>query len=116
MSVHEQIARELKIEESKILEIREWDKVYFVIIQGKGGRFVSKKNIIYKRYAVGTMYAGTNTPCDTQEEAYQEAYSYKSYELYDKDDSVLICEVDVYGNETSIDGLNYDQLLEHELA
>lgn len=43
MNAVNQIARNLKIEASRIIRCEEWAKVWFVVIQGKGARFVSKK-------------------------------------------------------------------------
>ena len=43
MNALNQIAAHLKIESSKILKCEEWASVWFVVLAGKGGRFVSKK-------------------------------------------------------------------------
>lgn len=43
MNALNQIAQHLEIEASKITRCEEWAKVWFVVIQGKGARFVSKK-------------------------------------------------------------------------
>jgi hypothetical protein len=40
-----QIANHLKIEESAILRVEQWATVLFVVVAGKGARFVSKKVI-----------------------------------------------------------------------
>ena len=37
-----QIAAHLKVESTKIIKCEEWASVWFVVIRGKGGRFVSK--------------------------------------------------------------------------
>lgn len=43
MNALNQIATHLEIEASKISRCEEWVKVWFVVIHGKGARFVSKK-------------------------------------------------------------------------
>ncbi|HEY9640140.1 MAG TPA: hypothetical protein V6C57_06630 [Coleofasciculaceae cyanobacterium] len=40
-----QIASFLQIQESAIIRVEEWAKVLFVVVAGKGGRFVSKRII-----------------------------------------------------------------------
>lgn len=37
------IAQKYNVAESAVTEIREWANVFFAVIQGVGGRFVSKK-------------------------------------------------------------------------
>ena len=37
------IAQHLQVSPNQIIKIEEWANCYFVVIQGKGGRFVSKK-------------------------------------------------------------------------
>ena len=43
MNAANQIAQHLKIEVSRITRCEEWASCWFVVIQGKGSRFVSKK-------------------------------------------------------------------------
>jgi hypothetical protein len=42
MNALNQIAAHLEIDTNKIKRCEEWDRVWFIVIQGKGGRFVSK--------------------------------------------------------------------------
>ncbi len=40
-----QIAAHLNVNESEIIRVEEWSQVLFVVVTGKGGRFVSKRVI-----------------------------------------------------------------------
>lgn len=51
MNALNQIAKHLEIDANQIKRCEEWAKVWFVVIQGKGGRFVSKAVVAVQKRA-----------------------------------------------------------------
>jgi len=63
-----------------------------------------------KKYSVGTMYGGTDN-VDTFREAMRIANNWRIEELFDDEDSVIVCEI-VDEVEIPIHSISYDELIE----